>query len=175
MKKLFYLMVTAFTVFTLTSASMCSSDKDEAQDPYYEQIVSQGFTYTVEMSEAGDQVILTAKGNVTGQIVNIYTYVDGVLSTMDVRLDIDCGDALVASLVENYYTKKFSDIKNVKGLNVGKDGSLVYAEYAVSAADMANFNEYKLFANDIEGLYKYFQTDPAFKAAVASANGTQVQ
>lgn len=111
----------------------------------------------------------------TGKIVNIYTYVDGVLSTMDVRLDIDCGDDLIASLVENYYTKKFSDIKNVKGLNVGKDGSLVYAEYAVSAADMANFNEYKLFANNIDGLYNYFQTDPAFNAAVASANGTQAQ
>lgn len=173
MKKLFYLTATLFTLFTLTSASMCSSDKDEAQDPYYEQIVSQGFTYTVEKTD--NEVILTAKGNVTGQIVNIYTYVDGVLSTMDVRLDIDCGDALVASLVENYYTKKFSDIKNVKGLNVGTDGTLVYAEYAVSAADMANFNEYKLFANDIDGLYNYFQTNEAFKAAVASANGTQAQ
>lgn len=173
MKKLFYLAVTLFTVFTLTSASMCSSDKDDAQDPYYEQIVSQGFTYTVEKTD--NEVILTGKGNVTGQIVNIYTYADGVLSTMDVRLDIDCGDALVASLVENYYTKKFSDIENVKGLNVGTDGSLVYAEYSVAAEDMKNFNEYKLFANNMDGLYNYFQTDPAFKAAVASANGTQVQ
>ncbi len=173
MKKLFYLAVTLFTVFTLTSASMCSSDKDDAQDPYYEKIISQGFTYTVDSTD--NQVILTAKGSETGEIVNTYTYVGGTLAEMNVRLDIECGDALVASLVENYYTKKFSDIKNVKGLNVGKDGSLVYAEYAVSAADMANFNEYKLFANDIEGLYNYFRTDPAFKAAVASANGTQVQ
>lgn len=94
---------------------------------------------------------------------------------MDVRLDIDCGDALVASLVENYYTKKFSDIKNVKGLNVGTDGSLVYAEYSVAAEDMKDFNEYKLFANDIDGLYNYFRTNEKFKAAVASANGTQVQ
>ncbi|MBQ2590450.1 MAG: hypothetical protein II569_01760, partial [Paludibacteraceae bacterium] len=91
MKKLFYLTATLFTLFTLTSASMCSSDKDEAQDPYYEQIVSQGFTYTVEKTD--NEVILTGKGNVTGQIVNIYTYADGVLSTMDVRLDIECGDA----------------------------------------------------------------------------------
>ncbi|MBR4177051.1 MAG: hypothetical protein IKQ53_06600 [Bacteroidales bacterium] len=174
MKKLFYLTATLFTVFTLTSASMCSSDKDDAQDPYYKQIVSQGFTYTVEKTD-NNEVILTANGNVTGKIVNIYTYVDGVLSTMDVRLDIDCGDALVASLVENYYTKKFSDIKNVKGLNVGTDGSLVYAEYSVAAEDMKDFNEYKLFATDIDGLYNYFQTNEKFKAAVASANGTQVQ
>ena len=173
MKKLFYLTATLFTVFTLTSASMCSSDKDDAQDPYYEQIISQGFTYTVEKTD--NEVILTANGNVTGKIVNIYTYVDGVLSTMDVRLDIDCGDDLVASLVKNYYTKKFSDIENVKGLNVGTDGSLVYAEYSVAAEDMKNFNEYKLFANNMDGLYNYFQTDPAFNAAVASANGTQVQ
>lgn len=61
MKKLFYLAVTLFTVFTLTSASMCSSDKDDAQDPYYEQIVSQGFTYTVEKTD-NNEVILTANG-----------------------------------------------------------------------------------------------------------------
>ena len=173
MKKLFYLTATLFTLFTLTSASMCSSDKDDAQDPYYKQIVSQGFTYTVEKTD--NEVILTANGNVTGKIVNIYTYVGGVLSTMDVRLDIDCGDALVASLVENYYRNKYSQINNVKGLNVGTDGSLVYAEYSVAAEDMKDFNEYKLFANDIDGLYNYFQTNEAFKAAVASANGTQVQ
>jgi hypothetical protein len=152
---------------------MCSSDKDDAQDPYYKQIVSQGFTYTVEKTD--NEVILTANGNVTGKIVNIYTYVDDVLSTMDVRLDIDCGDDLVASLVKNYYTKKFSDIKNVKGLKVGTDGSLVYAEYSVAAEDMKDFNEYKLFANDIDGLYNYFQTNEKFNAAVASVNGTQVQ
>ena len=93
----------------------------------YERIISQGFTYTVEKTD--NEVILTAKGNVKGEIVNTYTYVDGVLSTMDVRLDIDCGDALVASLVENYYRNKYSQINNVEGLNVGTDGSLVYAEY----------------------------------------------
>lgn len=70
MKKLFYLTATLFTVFTLTSASMCSSDKDDAQDPYYKQIVSQGFTYTVEKTD-NNEVILTANGNVTGKIVNI--------------------------------------------------------------------------------------------------------
>lgn len=174
MKKLFYLTATLFTVFTLTSASMCSSDKDDAQDSYYEKIISQGFTYTVEKTD--NQVILTAKGNEAGQIVNIYTYVDGVLSTMDVRLDIDCGDALVASLVENYYRNKYSQINNVEGLNVGTDGSLVYAEYTVPASELAKLsaNEYA-FVNDIDGLYNYFQTNEAFKAAVASANGTQVQ
>ena len=71
MKKLFYLTATLFTVFTLTSASMCSSDKDDAQDPYYKQIVSQGFTYTVEKTD--NEVILTAKGNEAGQIVDTYT------------------------------------------------------------------------------------------------------
>ena len=174
MKKLFYLTATLFTVFTLTSASMCSSDKDDAQDSYYEKIISQGFTYTVEKTD--NEVILTAKGNVKGEIVNTYTYVDGVLSTMDVRLDIDCGDALVASLVENYYRNKYSQINNVEGLNVGTDGSLVYAEYTVPASELAKLsaNEYA-FVNDIDGLYNYFQTNEAFKAAVASANGTQVQ
>ena len=173
MKKLFYLPATLFTVFTLTSASMCSSDKDDAQDPYYEQIVSQGFTYTVEKTD--NEVILTANGNVTGKIVNIYTYVDGVLSTMDVRLDIDCGDALVASLVESYYRNKYS-VNNVKDLKVGTDGSLVYAEYSVPASELAKLNadEYA-FVNNIDGLYNYFRTDEDFKAAVASANGTQVQ
>lgn len=173
MKKLFYLAVTLFTVFTLTSASMCSSDKDDAQDPYYEKIISQGFTYTVEKTD--NEVILTANGNVTGKIVNIYTYVDDVLSTMDVRLDIDCGDALVASLVESYYRNKYS-VNNVKDLKVGTDGSLVYAEYTVPASELAKLNadEYA-FANNIDGLYNYFQTDEDFKAAVASANGTQVQ
>lgn len=174
MKKLFYLTVTLFTVFTLTSASMCSSDKDDAQDPYYKQIVSQGFTYTVEKTD--NQVILTGKGNVTGQIVDTYTYVNGALAEMNVRLDIDCGDALVASLVENYYRNKYSQINNVEGLNVGHDGSLVYAEYTVPASELAKLsaNEYA-FVNDIDGLYNYFQTNEAFKAAVASANGTQVQ
>ncbi|MBR2624185.1 MAG: hypothetical protein IKC96_03530 [Paludibacteraceae bacterium] len=174
MKKLFYLTATLFTVFTLTSASMCSSDKDDAQDPYYKQIVSQGFTYTVEKTD--NEVILTAKGNVTGQIVYTYTYVDGALAEMNVRLDIDCGDALVASLVENYYRNKYSQINNVEGLNVGTDGSLVYAEYTVPASELSKLkaNEYA-FANDIDGLYNYFQTNEAFKAAVASANGTQVQ
>lgn len=162
-----------FTVFTLTSASMCSSDKDDAQDPYYEKIISQGFTYTVEKTD--NEVILTAKGNEAGQIVDTYTYVDGTLAEMNVRLDIDCGDALVASLVENYYRNKYSQINNVEGLNVGTDGSLVYAEYSVAAEDMKDFNEYKLFANDIDGLYNYFQTDEKFNAAVAGANGTQVQ
>lgn len=163
-----------FTVFTLTSASMCSSDKDDAQDSYYEKIISQGFTYTVEKTD--NEVILTAKGNVKGQIVNIYTYVDGTLAEMNVRLDIDCGDALVASLVENYYRNKYSQINNVKGLNVGTNGSLVYAEYTVPASELAKLsaNEYA-FVNDIDGLYNYFQTNEAFKAAVASANGTQVQ
>ena len=173
MKKLFYLTATLFTVFTLTSASMCSSDKDDAQDPYYEKIISQGFTYTVEKTD--NEVILTAKGNEAGQIVDTYTYVDGTLAEMNVRLDIDCGDALVASLVENYYRNKYSQINNVEGLNVGTDGSLVYAEYSVAAEDMKDFNEYKLFANDIDGLYNYFQTDEKFNAAVAGANGTQVQ
>ena len=174
MKKLFYLTATLFTVFTLTSASMCSSDKDDAQDSYYEKIISQGFTYTVEKTD--NEVILTAKGNVKGQIVNIYTYVDGTLAEMNVRLDIDCGDALVASLVENYYRNKYSQINNVEGLNVGKNGSLVYAEYTVPASELAKLsaNEYA-FVNDIDGLYNYFQTNEAFKAAVASANGTQVQ
>ena len=174
MKKLFYLTATLFTLFTLTSASMCSSDKDDAQDPYYEKIISQGFTYTVEKTD--NEVILTAKGNVKGEIVNTYTYVDGVLSTMDVRLDIDCGDALVASLVENYYRNKYSQINNVKGLNVGTNGSLVYAEYTVPASELAKLsaNEYA-FVNDIDGLYNYFQTDEKFSAAVAGANGTQVQ
>ena len=174
MKKLFYLTATLFTLFTLTSASMCSSDKDDAQDSYYEKIISQGFTYTVEKTD--NEVILTAKGNVKGEIVNTYTYVDGVLSTMDVRLDIDCGDALVASLVENYYRNKYSQINNVEGLNVGTNGSLVYAEYTVPASELAKLsaNEYA-FVNDIDGLYNYFQTNEAFKAAVASANGTQVQ
>lgn len=163
-----------FTVFTLTSASMCSSDKDDAQDSYYEKIISQGFTYTVEKTD--NEVILTAKGNEAGQIVDTYTYVDGTLAEMNVRLDIDCGDALVASLVENYYRNKYSQINNVKGLNVGTNGSLVYAEYTVPASELAKLsaNEYA-FVNDIDGLYNYFQTDPAFKAAVASANGTQVQ
>ncbi len=163
-----------FTVFTLTSASMCSSDKDDAQDSYYEKIISQGFTYTVEKTD--NEVILTAKGNVKGQIVNIYTYVDGTLAEMNVRLDIDCGDALVASLVENYYRNKYSQINNVEGLNVGTNGSLVYAEYTVPASELAKLsaNEYA-FVNDIDGLYNYFQTNEAFKAAVASANGTQVQ
>ena len=165
---------TLFTVFTLTSASMCSSDKDDAQDSYYEKIISQGFTYTVEKTD--NEVILTAKGNVKGQIVNIYTYVDGTLAEMNVRLDIDCGDALVASLVENYYRNKYSQINNVEGLNVGTNGSLVYAEYTVPASELAKLsaNEYA-FVNDIDGLYNYFQTNEAFKAAVASANGTQVQ
>lgn len=173
MKKLFYLAVTLFTVFTLTSASMCSSDKDDAQDPYYEQIISQGFTYTVEKTD--NEVILTAKGNVTGQIVDTYTYVDGTLAEMNVRLDIDCGDALVASLVESYYRNKYS-VNNVKDLKVGTDGSLVYAEYTVPASELSKLkaNEYA-FVNDIDGLYNYFQTNEAFKAAVASANGTQVQ
>ena len=162
-----------FTVFTLTSASMCSSDKDDAQDSYYEKIISQGFTYTVEKTD--NEVILTAKGNEAGQIVDTYTYVDGTLAEMNVRLDIDCGDALVASLVENYYRNKYSQINNVEGLNVGTNGSLVYAEYSVAAEDMKDFNEYKLFANDIDGLYNYFQTDEKFNAAVAGANGTQVQ
>lgn len=163
-----------FTVFTLTSASMCSSDKDDAQDSYYEKIISQGFTYTVEKTD--NEVILTAKGNVKGQIVNIYTYVDGTLAEMNVRLDIDCGDALVASLVENYYRNKYSQINNVEGLNVGTNGSLVYAEYTVPASELAKLsaNEYA-FVNDIDGMYNYFQTNEAFKAAVASANGTQVQ
>ena len=173
MKKLFYLTATLFTVFTLTSASMCSSDKDDAQDSYYEKIISQGFTYTVEKTD--NEVILTAKGNEAGQIVDTYTYVDGTLAEMNVRLDIDCGDALVASLVENYYRNKYSQINNVEGLNVGTNGSLVYAEYSVAAEDMKDFNEYKLFANDIDGLYNYFQTDEKFNAAVAGANGTQVQ
>ena len=173
MKKLFYLTATLFTLFTLTSASMCSSDKDDAQDPYYEKIISQGFTYTVEKTD--NEVILTAKGNEAGQIVDTYTYVDGTLAEMNVRLDIDCGDALVASLVENYYRNKYSQINNVEGLNVGTNGSLVYAEYSVAAEDMKDFNEYKLFANDIDGLYNYFQTDEKFNAAVAGANGTQVQ
>ena len=174
MKKLFYLTATLFTLFTLTSASMCSSDKDEAQDPYYEQIVTQGFTYTVEKTDS--EVILTAKGNVTGQIVYTYTYVNGALAEMNVRLDIDCGDALVASLVENYYRNKYSQINNVEGLNVGTDGSLVYAEYTVPASELSKLkaNEYA-FVNDIDGLYNYFQTNEAFKAAVASANGTQAQ
>lgn len=163
-----------FTVFTLTSASMCSSDKDDAQDPNYERIISQGFTYTVEKTD--NEVILTAKGNEEGQIVDTYTYVDGTLAEMNVRLDIDCGDALVASLVENYYRNKYSQINNVEGLNVGTDGSLVYAEYTVPASELAKLsaNEYA-FVNDIDGLYNYFQTNEAFKAAVASANGTQVQ
>jgi hypothetical protein len=174
MKKLFYLMVTAFTVFTLTSASMCSSDKDDAQDPNYEKIVTQGFTYTVKKTD--NEVILTAKGNEAGQIVDTYTYVDGTLAEMNVRLDIDCGDALVASLVENYYRNKYSQINNVEGLNVGTDGSLVYAEYTVPASELSKLkaNEYA-FVNDIDGLYNYFQTNEAFKAAVASANGTQAQ
>ena len=68
-----------------------------------------------------------------------------------------------------------TQINNVEGLNVGTDGSLVYAEYSVAAEDMKDFNEYKLFANDIDGLYNYFQTDEKFNAAVAGANGTQVQ
>lgn len=163
-----------FTVFTLTSASMCSSDKDDAQDPNYERIISQGFTYTVEKTD--NEVILTAKGNEEGQIVDTYTYVDGTPAEMNVRLDIDCGDALVASLVENYYRNKYSQINNVEGLNVGTDGSLVYAEYTVPASELAKLsaNEYA-FVNDIDGLYNYFQTNEAFKAAVASANGTQVQ
>lgn len=163
-----------FTVFTLTSASMCSSDKDDAQDPNYEKIISQGFTYTVEKTD--NEVILTAKGNEAGQIVDTYTYVDGTLAEMNVRLDVDCGDALVASLVENYYRNKYSQINNVEGLNVGTNGSLVYAEYTVPASELAKLsaNEYA-FVNDIDGLYNYFQTDEKFKAAVASANGTQVQ
>ena len=163
-----------FTVFTLTSASMCSSDKDDAQDSYYEKIISQGFTYTVEKTD--NEVILTAKGNEEGQIVDTYTYVDGTLAEMNVRLDIDCGDALVASLVENYYRNKYSQINNVEGLNVGTDGSLVYAEYTVPASELAKLsaNEYA-FVNDIDGLYNYFQTDEKFNAAVAGANGTQVQ
>ena len=174
MKKLFYLTATFFTLFTLTSASMCSSDKDDAQDPYYEKIISQGFTYTVEKTD--NEVILTAKGNEAGQIVDTYTYVDGTPAEMNVRLDIDCGDALVASLVENYYRNKYSQINNVEGLNVGTDGSLVYAEYTVPASELAKLsaNEYA-FVNDIDGLYNYFQTNEAFKAAAASANGTQVQ
>ena len=140
----------------------------------YEQIISQGFTYTVEKTD--NEVILTAKGNVKGEIVNTYTYVDGTLAEMNVRLDIDCGDALVARLVENYYRNKYSQINNVKGLNVGTNCSLVYAEYTVPASELAKLraNEYA-FVNDIEGLYNYFQTNEAFKAAVASANGTQVQ
>ena len=171
MKKLFYLTA---TLFTLTSASMCSSDKDDAQDPNYERIISQGFTYTVEKTD--NEVILTAKGNEAGQIVDTYTYVDGTLAEMNVRLDIDCGDALVASLVENYYRNRFSDINNVKNLEVGTDGSTaVYANYAVAAEDMKDFNEYKQFASNMDGLYNYFQTNEAFKAAVAGANGTQVQ
>ena len=163
-----------FTLFTLTSASMCSSDKDDARDPNYEKIISQGFTYTVEKTD--NEVILTAKGNEAGQIVDTYTYVDGTLAEMNVRLDIDCGDALVASLVENYYRNKYSQINNVEGLNVGTNGSLVYAEYTVPASELAKLsaNEYA-FVNDIDGLYNYFQTNEAFKAAVASANGTQVQ
>lgn len=163
-----------FTLLTLTSASMCSSDKDDAQDPYYEKIISQGFNYTVEKTD--NEVILTAKGNEEGQIVDTYTYVDGTLAEMNVRLDIDCGDALVASLVENYYRNKYSQINNVKGLNVGTNGSLVYAEYTVPASELAKLraNEYA-FANDIDGLYNYFQTDEKFNAAVAGANGTQVQ
>ena len=60
-----------FTVFTLTSASMCSSDKDDAQDPNYDKIISQGFTYTVEKTD--NEVILTAKGNEAGQIVDMLT------------------------------------------------------------------------------------------------------
>ena len=140
----------------------------------YEQIISQGFTYTVEKTD--NEVILTAKGNEEGQIVDTYTYVDGTLAEMNVRLDIDCGDALVASLVENYYRNKYSQINNVEGLNVGTDGSLVYAEYTVPASELAKLsaNEYA-FVNDIDGLYNYFQTDEKFNAAVAGANGTQVQ
>ena len=55
MKKLFYLMVTAFTVFTLTSASKCSNDDDK--DAMADKIMYQGFTYKVENLESS--VLLT--------------------------------------------------------------------------------------------------------------------
>lgn len=177
MKKLFYLTVTLFTVFSLTSASKCSSDDDDT-DPYYEQIMRQGFTYSVVknpevITDGNGQVIVTMKGSVTGEIVNTYTYENNVLQKMDVTLDYECGDAIVANLVYNYYSKQYSKIKNVKGLDVNVVGTAVKASYSINAEDMSGFKEYEEFANNIDGLYNYWQGKAADVAA--SYNGTQVQ
>ena len=177
MKKLFYLMVTLFTVFSLTSASKCSSDDDDT-DPYYEQIKHQGFTYSVaknpeEITDGNGQVIVTMNGNVTGEIVNTYTYENGELQNMAVTLDYECRTEIVANLIYNYYNNLYSNIKNVKGLEVNVVGTAVKAEYSINAEDMSGFEEYEKFANNIDGLYNYWQKK-AEKVA-ADYNGTQVQ
>jgi len=147
MKKLFYLTATLFTVFTLTSASKCGSD-DKEDDPFFHKIIEQKFSYTVDKTD--NAVIATGKGSVTGEIVNTYNYdANGVFSNMTVSFSFECGSALVANLVENYYRDLYSSYN----VAVKVEGTAVKGYYSVAADDLKKMNDYDKFVNDMDYLY----------------------
>ncbi|MBP5137259.1 MAG: hypothetical protein ILP23_08080 [Paludibacteraceae bacterium] len=124
MKKLFYLMVTAFTVFTLTSASKCSNDDDK--DAQADKIMYQGFTYKVENLESS--VLLTGTGDVAGTTTMEYIYFEGELEKVKFTVKIDCGSPVTAGIVKSYWAKR---IGSFDGAVVTIDGNVINGTYTI--------------------------------------------
>ena len=149
MKKLFYLMVTAFTVFTLTSASKCSNDDDK--DAMADKIMYQGFTYKVENLDSS--VLLTGTGDVVGTTTMEYIYFEQELVEVKFAVKIDCGSPVTAGIVKSYWAKK---IGSFDGADVTIDGNVINGTYTIKDPSSVKELEHECSLTK-DGLYYYLK------------------
>jgi hypothetical protein len=68
---------------------------------------------------------------------------------MTVSFSFECGSALGANLVENYYRDLYSSYN----VAVKVEGTAVKGYYSVAADDLKKMNDYDKFVNDMDYLY----------------------